>query len=241
MAAPPNNEENQSTNRPQRFQKMVRRNGGTPKKGSSSRNTKGYDCCHKCGKPGHFIKHCPFLKQEHYKHNSDKVAKKKLVPDKRFSRKSAADNVISYRLRLVHDLSIYERSATIRARDRKTTATIEKRERSNRDIRKGVAIRNIEKEVGQIAKILSERVPGTLPADTERNPKEIVNVVTLRSGQVLKDPTLKQKDVILEKESVEQLKNDVDKKKKGQMKAEKKNKRETSRREEHDVSEHCLP
>nr|XP_009768323.1 PREDICTED: uncharacterized protein LOC104219347 [Nicotiana sylvestris] len=72
MTAPPNFEESQSANRPQRFQKMVRKNGGIPKKESSSRNLKGNDYCHKCGKPGHFIKVCPFLKQEHYKHNTDK-------------------------------------------------------------------------------------------------------------------------------------------------------------------------
>ncbi|XP_019239647.1 PREDICTED: uncharacterized protein LOC109221698 [Nicotiana attenuata] len=90
MAAPPNLEESQSTNRPQRFHKMVRKNGGIPKKGSSSRNSKGNDCCHKCGKPGHFIKDCPFLKQEHYKYNSDKVAKRNLVPDKLFSQKNSS-------------------------------------------------------------------------------------------------------------------------------------------------------
>nr|XP_009787097.1 PREDICTED: uncharacterized protein LOC104235116 [Nicotiana sylvestris] len=78
MDAPPNFEESQSTNRPQRFQEMGRKNGGIPKKGSSSRISKGNDCFHKCGKPGHFIKDCPFLKQEHHKHNSDKVAKRNL-------------------------------------------------------------------------------------------------------------------------------------------------------------------
>ncbi|XP_070055661.1 uncharacterized protein [Nicotiana tomentosiformis] len=44
----------------------------------------------------------------------------------------------------------------------------------------GTSFRNLERQVGQIAIILSEMVPGTLPADTERNPKETVNVVTLR-------------------------------------------------------------
>ncbi|XP_070023397.1 uncharacterized protein [Nicotiana sylvestris] len=61
MAAPPNFEESQLTNRPQGFQKIVRKNGGIPKKRSSNRNFKGNDCCHKCGMPGHFIKDCPFL------------------------------------------------------------------------------------------------------------------------------------------------------------------------------------
>ncbi|XP_070057396.1 uncharacterized protein [Nicotiana tomentosiformis] len=92
----------------------------------------------------------------------------------------------------------------------------------------GTGVRNMEKQVGQIATILSERIPGILPTDTERNPKEAVNVVTSRSGQVLKDPTPIQKESVPEKEVEEQLKNEVDKKKKGA----KKNKEETLRREE---------
>uniref|UniRef100_A0A1U7WA07 Uncharacterized protein LOC104226516 n=1 Tax=Nicotiana sylvestris TaxID=4096 RepID=A0A1U7WA07_NICSY len=44
-------------------------------------------------------------------------------------------------------------------------------------------LRSLERRVRQIATILSERIPGTLPADTEKNPKETVNVVTLRSRQ----------------------------------------------------------
>ncbi|XP_070032133.1 uncharacterized protein [Nicotiana tomentosiformis] len=102
----------------------------------------------------------------------------------------------------------------------------------------GTGLRNMEMQVGKIATILSERVLGTLPADTEKNPKEIVNVVTLRSGQVLKDPIQIQKEVILEKESGEQLKNDVDKKKKGPMKTKKKKYEEKSRREKPEKSEH---
>nr|XP_009603781.1 uncharacterized protein LOC104098686 [Nicotiana tomentosiformis] len=79
----------------------------------------------------------------------------------------------------------------------------------------GTGFRNMETQVGQLATLLSERIPGILPTDTERNPKETVNVVTLRSGQVLKDPTPVQKDLELEKESGERLKKEVDKKKKG--------------------------
>ncbi|XP_009781002.1 uncharacterized protein [Nicotiana sylvestris] len=105
MVAPPNFKESQSTNRPQRFQKMGHKNGGIPKKGSSSRNLKGNECCHKCGNPGHFIKDCPFLKQEHNKYNSDKVAKRNLIPYKRFSRKSAADNVVKQVLAVWGDSS----------------------------------------------------------------------------------------------------------------------------------------
>ncbi|XP_070043163.1 uncharacterized protein [Nicotiana tomentosiformis] len=52
-----------------RFQKMVSRNGGLP-----------------------------LLKQYQYKHNTDKVAKRNLVPDKRFKRKDVAYNVVKQAL-----------------------------------------------------------------------------------------------------------------------------------------------
>ncbi|XP_075107044.1 uncharacterized protein LOC142180026 [Nicotiana tabacum] len=81
-----------------RFQKMVRRNGGIPKRGSSSRNTNVNDCCHKYGKPGHFIKDCPLHKQNHYKHNANKVIKRNPIPDKRFKRKYVADNIVKQAL-----------------------------------------------------------------------------------------------------------------------------------------------
>ncbi|XP_070026185.1 uncharacterized protein [Nicotiana sylvestris] len=48
----------------------------------------------RCGKPGHFIKDCPLTKHEQYKQNPDKAAKRNLVPDKRFNRKSVADNIM---------------------------------------------------------------------------------------------------------------------------------------------------
>ncbi|XP_070057858.1 uncharacterized protein [Nicotiana tomentosiformis] len=62
-------------------------------------------------------------------------------------------------------------------------------------------------------------------------------VVTLRSGQVLKDPTTIQNEVNFGKESEKKLKGDVDKKNKGPMKTEKK-KEENSTRAEHDESKH---
>ncbi|XP_070004883.1 uncharacterized protein [Nicotiana sylvestris] len=80
-----------------RFQKMVRRNGGILKKGNSSK-PKNYDLCHKCRKPGHFIKDCPLIKQEHSKYNPDKEAKRNLVLDKHFKRKRSADNVVKQAL-----------------------------------------------------------------------------------------------------------------------------------------------
>ncbi|XP_070010674.1 uncharacterized protein [Nicotiana sylvestris] len=80
-----------------KFQKMVRRNGEMLKKGSSSK-PKNYDICHKCGKPGHFIKDCPLLKQEFSKNKPEKAAKRNPVPLKDFKRKRYADNVMKHAL-----------------------------------------------------------------------------------------------------------------------------------------------
>ncbi|XP_075076676.1 uncharacterized protein LOC142163302 [Nicotiana tabacum] len=87
-----------------RFQKMVRRNGGILKRGNSNK-TKNYDLCHKCGKPGHFIKDCPLLKQEHSKYNPKKAAKRNPVPDKHFKRKRCANNVVKQALAALGDSS----------------------------------------------------------------------------------------------------------------------------------------
>ncbi|XP_070019146.1 uncharacterized protein [Nicotiana sylvestris] len=76
-----------------RFQKMVRRNGGIPKWGSSSKTRKN-DLCHRYGKSGHFIKDCPLAKHEQYKQNPDKAGKRNLVSNKRFNQKSVADNIV---------------------------------------------------------------------------------------------------------------------------------------------------
>ncbi|XP_070002059.1 uncharacterized protein [Nicotiana sylvestris] len=77
-----------------RFQKMVRRNGGIPKWGSSSK-TRNIDLCHRCRKSGHFIKDYPLAKLEQHKQNPNKAGKRNPVPDKRFNQKSAADNIVN--------------------------------------------------------------------------------------------------------------------------------------------------
>ncbi|XP_070057750.1 uncharacterized protein [Nicotiana tomentosiformis] len=79
----------------------------------------------------------------------------------------------------------------------------------------GIGLRNLEKQVGQIATILSKRIP-------------------------VKEPTPIQKEVVPEKESAEQLKNEVYKKKKGKKGTKKKKKEENSRRYESEESKHIL-
>nr|XP_016438553.1 PREDICTED: uncharacterized protein LOC107764492 [Nicotiana tabacum] len=61
------------------------------------------------------------------------------------------------------------------------------------------AIRNLERQMGQIANLLSERTPGTLPSDTENNPKKTIKVVSLRSGKALTDPKVKVRHEVVSK------------------------------------------
>ncbi|XP_075087996.1 uncharacterized protein LOC142169949 [Nicotiana tabacum] len=48
--------------------------------------------------PGYFIKDCRLLKQDQFKHNTDKAAKRNPVPDKCFKRKNVVDNVVKQAL-----------------------------------------------------------------------------------------------------------------------------------------------
>ncbi|XP_073147962.1 uncharacterized protein [Henckelia pumila] len=45
------------------------------------------------------------------------------------------------------------------------------------------SIRNLETQLGQLANIIAGRTQGTLPSDTEKNPKEQAKAITLRSGK----------------------------------------------------------
>nr|XP_009620434.1 uncharacterized protein LOC104112267 [Nicotiana tomentosiformis] len=119
----------------------------------------------------------------------------------------------------------------------------------------GTSFRNLERQIGQLATLLSERVPGMLPTDTERNSKETINVVSLRSGHELEDPIAKQKDELIERhvEIVEEQKNDniqkgagmVDDglKKKGKTRSQKKKKDDNATNNETEKSKymHALP
>ncbi|XP_073139087.1 uncharacterized protein [Henckelia pumila] len=47
------------------------------------------------------------------------------------------------------------------------------------------SIKNLENQIGQLAKAMSSRELVTLPSDTEKNPKEQVKAVELRSGKII--------------------------------------------------------
>src|SRR5438045_2964429 len=53
------------------------------------------------------------------------------------------------------------------------------------------SIKNLEMQMGQIHNLLANRQQGTLPSDTEKNPREQVNAITLRSGTTYDEPRVK--------------------------------------------------
>ncbi|KAH0701671.1 hypothetical protein KY285_015949 [Solanum tuberosum] len=52
-------EEDEMSYATRRFQKIIKKHEVFQKKASTSRAANANDLCHKCGKPGHFMKDCP--------------------------------------------------------------------------------------------------------------------------------------------------------------------------------------
>ncbi|KAL5549463.1 hypothetical protein UlMin_004694 [Ulmus minor] len=79
----------------------------------------------------------------------------------------------------------------------------------------GVALRNLENQVGQLATALSSRPSGALPSNTENpqnNGKEHAKAITLQSGNTVEAPeaskrTQKESDLVQEEVPTEQAKN----------------------------------
>ncbi|XP_073127237.1 uncharacterized protein [Henckelia pumila] len=74
------------------------------------------------------------------------------------------------------------------------------------------SIKNLENLIGHLAKTISSRDQGTLPSDTEKNPKEQVKAIELRSGktvelapQIEKEPELAASEKISGKSSIPTL------------------------------------
>ncbi|KAL5571571.1 hypothetical protein UlMin_021168 [Ulmus minor] len=66
----------------------------------------------------------------------------------------------------------------------------------------GASIRNLEHQVGEISKLLTERGQGALPSNTERNPREEAKAITLRSGKELEKSKEASKQAVEEDTSV---------------------------------------
>ncbi|XP_073121149.1 uncharacterized protein [Henckelia pumila] len=56
------------------------------------------------------------------------------------------------------------------------------------------SIKNLENQIGQLAKSISSRDQGTLPSDTEKNPKEQVKAIELRSGKTVEPEPKSEKE-----------------------------------------------
>ena len=68
------------------------------------------------------------------------------------------------------------------------------------------SLQNIENQVGQIAKVLAERPPGSLRSNTKTNPREHMKTITLRNGREIESRPGKTKQgeettIMLEKQS----------------------------------------
>ncbi|XP_022893886.1 uncharacterized protein LOC111408350 [Olea europaea var. sylvestris] len=68
--------------------------------------------------------------------------------------------------------------------------------------RNDASLKNLERQVGQIAKLLSERPQGALPSDTETNPRENAKAIITRSGIQLPKPTVVQRKARADKEPI---------------------------------------
>ncbi|XP_059288400.1 uncharacterized protein LOC132041710 [Lycium ferocissimum] len=78
-----------------RLHKIIKKNGGFTKTGCSTRNFRGNDnCCHKCGKLGHFMKDCPQNKQDNY----DWTVRRNQIPDRTFKKREVTDELVKQEL-----------------------------------------------------------------------------------------------------------------------------------------------
>ena len=62
-----------------------------------------------------------------------------------------------------------------------------------RDMRRDAEIDDLRRTINQMAS-RNERIPGTLPSNTERNPREECKAITLRSGKNYEEPIYPKKD-----------------------------------------------
>ena len=64
------------------------------------------------------------------------------------------------------------------------------------------SIKNIETQIGQLTNLLTGRAQGALPSDTEKNPREHVNAITLRSGTRYDEPQMKTSTEVVEEREI---------------------------------------
>ena len=70
------------------------------------------------------------------------------------------------------------------------------------------SMHNLETQIGQLANLVADRAQGSLPSNTERNPREHVKAVTLRSGKTFQDVEMKEKEHVDEEEPMKAKEHD---------------------------------
>ena len=70
------------------------------------------------------------------------------------------------------------------------------------------SMHNLETQIGQLANLVADRAQGSLPSNTERNPREHVKAVTLRSGKTFQDVEMKEKEQVDEEEPMKAKEHD---------------------------------
>ncbi|OIT22857.1 hypothetical protein A4A49_55470 [Nicotiana attenuata] len=74
------------------------------------------------------------------------------------------------------------------------------------------AIKNLEIQVSQLATLMSGQIQGALPRNTEKNPKEHLKAISLRSGKSLDDPYADREGKPREVEKVNEGENKIESK-----------------------------
>src|SRR3954470_2221702 len=73
------------------------------------------------------------------------------------------------------------------------------------------SMKNIEMQIGQLTNLLTARAQGALPFDTEKNPREHVNAITLRSGTKYDEPQANTSKEVVEEREIPPAEKEVNK------------------------------
>ncbi|OIT24116.1 hypothetical protein A4A49_64388, partial [Nicotiana attenuata] len=99
------------------------------------------------------------------------------------------------------------------------------------------AIKNLEIQMSQLATLISGQIQGALPSNTEKNPKEHLKVISLRSGKSLDDPYADREGKTQEVEKVNEGENKIESK----FPQEQKDKRKNVLKNELITNPHSVP
>ncbi|XP_070025966.1 uncharacterized protein [Nicotiana sylvestris] len=99
------------------------------------------------------------------------------------------------------------------------------------------AIKNLEIQVSQLATLMSGQIQGALPSNTEKNPKEHLKAISLRSGKSLDDPYADREGKPQEVENVNEGENKIESK----FPKEQKNKGKNVQENELITNPHSIP